>query len=268
MSAISCTQTTLQNVIAVLDSGGTLFNPNAFVNPQITILNNLRTTNWDKHGEVLTAIAGLNPLSPTYAADLAKLTDLEAAIETLAGHDSASYLTSRLGQYQYWTDFLSGKISFFPSGPLADITGGIPNAAIIGTLTFAGLIGATMGGKTADDALCLLDPESPCAGVNSLFGSILGTFNTVLGTIQTGLDFLTNMLAQAVEYVTLIVGWVADIVGRIAAEINKLVLTLLTGIRYGLAKLLTALRFDPCLGAIINEIASEALQDALATVPP
>lgn len=262
-----CLDASLQHTVALMDTTSTLFNPNLFVNPQASMVANIFTAGSNRQSAVFDLISSVGSPPTLGAANDSIL--LYNGISRLCGGQliapvigmppfhpvlGAQAPYPAMGQYHAMNQFLSGKLSIFPAG-LID-PGLVPNLAIIGTMTFAGMLGAARGGQVTDGVLCQTDPNDPCKRINDIFASILGAYNTVLGLIQAGLNDILLTVAQ-------IEAFISQMIAAVVNGIGALVNAFLQAIRYGLAKLLNALKLDPCLQSVITGIAGPDLQQAL-----
>lgn len=238
----------------------------AFANVLDIGINNIKTAGFSKQTDITAAIASLNPLSGTYAADLTSLTNLKLKLIELAGSDGTTFNTSPLGRYLIWTNFSSGVSSSFPYSQLGPIINTIPGYTILAGASFLTALSITAGAKQVDSELCEYDPEDPCAAIGGVFGSVLGTFNTSLTAILNFINGLTNFLANSASYITQIQAYIDLVIAKIIAEVTALVSMILRGLNYGLAKLLTGIGLDPCLYNLVNAIGTNQLRTALGIV--
>ncbi len=253
----TCIDSGLNPVLAVIQAG------NCFVNPQAGVITGLAGTVYGRAAALTLAIAGLDPLSPTYATYLANCNALQAAFTAFGGTAGGGVGTSLLGRYKAHTDFMSGASQVFPASALGSYLPGIPFSALLGTLTFTALLGVANGGLNTTSALCHIDPGQPCATVQNIFNSTLGALAAGMAAINSAIAAMTDLVGSALSYISQLAGFVATVENAIIAELTHLASLMQQGLNFALSKLLQFLNVQPCFQSVISGIASPALLGAL-----
>lgn len=270
-----CTESQIQGISNVFASTSELFNPQAFVNPQLINIANMSITSTNTRQEMEAYEAyllALQPPPPDLAILLQQVHDFE---QKLVDFD---YFTQR---FQIWTNFISGTSGQYPEGGWAGLNtawifGGYDengvwqdgaNPAFVGVLagfTFLGLWGAAKGYNQGQYTKCQHDPNDPCAGINKILGSILGLTDTLINAAISGMNQMIDFAANILDYITQMIGYVESLVATIAQAISELINTIISAIRDGLSRLLDKLKIDPCLGGVISSCAGPDLAAALS----
>ena len=260
-----CIEADLNATMGLLDSAGYVFNPNVFLNPQAVTVLNMRQGNdnaWAKYF----AVKNLLQVSPEDAPHLAQLETLWQKVPDM------------ITAYETWTNFLSGKSHVFPladldpgqiyghwdSGSNSWLAGVVPPGYLmLGTLTFAGLLGVAHSSRAQAHVTCNTDPNDPCAKVTGIFGAILGAYNSVLNAIADGLGQIQDFMGKVSDIITQIAGYLTQLAHIIASALDKLIAAITDAIKYGLAKLLKALGIDPCMQQVLGQICGPALKTSI-----
>ena len=143
----------------------------------------------------------------------------------------------------------------------------MPNVSALAGMTFIGLMGAARAISEVQKGNCTFDPDNPCTGYNAIFSTVLGGLNVTFDAINALLQSICEVedilgMASQVEAFSL------QLVSQIVAEIQALLHFQQTLSAYGVARLLQSMFFainktDPCLAAIIDTIATPALNTVL-----
>lgn len=264
-----CIDQSLQQTANLMSGTTSLFNPDRFVNPQTALIAQAAGSSAMRQEAILSLVAG-SSLNGTQKNTMMQLYN---GFSNLGGGGvitgwngvlpifADSPALGMLGAYKNMTDFFSGKLSIFPIDGLPGIE--VPGMALLGTMTFAGLLGVAKGGLNADNALCKVDPAEPCQSINKIFASIMGAYDTALSAIASGLNLMTDLLNSAADYLNDIQEFINQIADWIIQGISAVVEALANAVRYALAKLLNALKLDPCIGTVLELIAGPELKESL-----
>jgi hypothetical protein len=276
MSLGECIDSSLQNTVNLMEGVDAAFNPSMFVNPQTQIISGLVSGGVNRQNAILDFLA----TGPGFGA-AADAIALHNTITGLVGGQSLLSIGGpplhvpvygpfggfpAMSQYSAITDFLSGKASFFPISAIDSSIN--PKLVLLGTLSFASLLGIAQGGRMTDNLLCRTDPNDPCKAINGIFNAILGGYNTVINTMLAGLQVMTDFENQALAYLAQVQAFINQIIGFVADTIAAIIDAMFKAMRYALAKLLHALGGDSCMGQVIQQIAGSDLLVALAPVLP
>lgn len=275
----TCTSTNFQALMSVLGTGV------PFINPLAGILAGIAGTISTAQG-CLTAILGnLNPSMIGYAEAVASVTSVQTGC---TGFSSAS-----LAPMQVHTDFLSGASQVFPTVALSGVIGSVPNGALIGAMTFTGLLGTVAGGMNSTSALCQMNPSLPCAGVTAVFSTVMGAPSSAITAAASGMAAAQSAIctasgliaaAKAIGLAALeaavaafvstvsgllssIAGLAAGLIAQIVSDLTNLAATILQTLNFGLAKTIAALNINPCFSALLGAIGSPSLIAAIPSLP-
>lgn len=257
----ACSQTRIKAISDLFTSADALINPAAFVNPQLTNILNMQqgSTNALQHAETYRVyLESIVPPPPNIVTLLGQVDAFEAE---LTRFDSAVL------QYQKMTSFFSGQEANFPTGWDTGLifAGGAPQGwEMLGVLSFAGLLGTVKGGNQSAYVKCEVDPNDPCAKVQKILGAVTGAFDAVLNAVINGLNTMIDFASKILEYTAMITGYIENVVAIVANALAELSQQLVSLIRDGLAKLLEGIKLDPCLNAVLQNIAGVDLKNALA----
>jgi len=247
-----CIDAGIRGITSLLDSSTQILNPGIFINPQAQNIINMAQGSTSVKDGLLIFLAGPPVVAdPGLGAALDRFNDAKAVFEL-------------------WTNFLSGKSHTFPNEELdvlfhrlgrhGDLPAQLPLLAGMG---FVGLMGVVSGATQIAYAKCEVNPEDPCAAINKVFGAIMGVVNTIINTILQGFAIMNDFINKIMEYIDMINEFIDKIIGAVLEAINALVNAVMAGIRYALAKLLKALGNNPCMMAVLKEIAGPELQQTL-----
>lgn len=251
-----CSEAGLQGITNLLDSTHQLFNPNSFTNPQAENILNMFNGSTSVREGLMTYMSGPPPLMGP-GAELA-----QNMMGYLDHFDAAS------SGFEKWTNFLSGKSSTFPDADLAatfnylgrELPAQWPLLAGFG---FVGLVGIASGATRIAYVKCEVDPSDPCARINRIFAAIMGAVNTVLNVIISGFNTMVDFATKILDYITQLLAFIDNLVSMIMDGIAALIEALVQAIRYGLAKLFGALKLDPCMMAVMQQICGTDLRAAI-----
>ena len=270
-----CIDVDLQPVIAAISGTLDLINPAAFINPQLGVITQLTSLGLSKQLAIEAMLT-----TGTVSISLEEANNMALLYNTFAGlsggftielpivgmhpytiHKTAYAGNHALHQYRAMTDFFSGKLSVFPVGVLSAT---VPGVAVLGTMTFAGVLGAAYGGRMAANTLCQIDHENnPCGIILDIFGSILGAFDVTMNVMIAGLNLLIDLRTNILGIIATIAGYINGILQFIIQSITALINALSLSVRFALAKLLASLKLDPCLAQVLGVVAGVELKAAL-----
>ena len=235
----------------------------AFTNPQATVLDNLKTLTSGRILVVDQLLLELNPLDPDYPVRLANLTNLKTKlVNMVGGANYANFQNSPIGQFLAYTDFLSGQRSAFPS-ELSAIAATVPGAAVLGGATFMTVLSVAGAWPHFSSELCEeVDPSDPCAHVHGMFGAVLGEFNQNLANMLSWMsgDWLLQGLEAAIQKVQT---FVEQVLGKIVEGLTKMTEAFIKATNHGIAKLLEALKIDPCIASLLHAVGTQQLRNVL-----
>lgn len=253
---IPCNQVVSQT-FALLNSA------QAFNNPQASILDNIKTATSGRIVTVDQMILQLDPLDPQYPVKLANLESLKLKlVNMVGGQNYANFLNSPIGQFLGYTDFISGRRSTFPA-ELASIASTVPGAAVLAGATFFTVLSVAGALPHIKSELCEeSDPDDPCAHVNGMFGAVLGEFNSNLANmlaVMSGAAFLQDIEAAIQKVQT----FVEQVLGKIVEGLTKMTEAFIKATNHGIAKLLEALKIDPCIASLLHAVGTQQLRNVL-----
>ena len=265
MGVGACFDETYGSLTNMLSASNSLFNPTLFLNSQTSFITAITGACGNKQQAILQAISSSGAGPNT--ANLIKL--YETIYGTLPGQSGQPAIMSVMGQsglYQSWTDFTSGQTALLPANlmpVMATLPKGEQAAVALGTLTFAGLLGLASGAAQSTSALCQVDENAPCAGIEAIFDAVLGTFNNILKSITAGLQLMQDFVNKAAEYLAQALGFVQDMVDILSAGLLGLINGFVTALNHALAKLFGALGLNPCFAHVLKAIGTPTLLDAI-----
>jgi hypothetical protein len=209
---------------------------------------------------IVQGLAFQNPHLPSFSAINSAIPKLKLDPISLACMDN---LQTVLGNFQDYTNFISGVLPVFPSAILSSplIAAGLPSGAdSIASLSFVGMLGSLTGGLNTQRAMCQADPSNPCALVSGVFSAVLGPGAAVMSAILVGVSDITTIQNT-------VCGWVeqmiANLANLIASSIQAILNALAIAANYALGKLLQSLAASPCFAEFIGAVATPALQQTL-----
>lgn len=260
-----CVDTAVAGITGLLYSTSELYNTSQFINPQLINIANMNSTSqdaWQRSEAYRLVLNSIVPPPP----DLAQaLQDIDTFQEAIADFQFAT------GQYQIWTNYISGKSDVFPfnNASLAVLfPGGPPPGFDIGfpflaSLSFAGVLGAAAGGNKGAYVKCEVDPNDPCAKIKTVLGSVMGVFNTVLQSIIDGFNLMIDFAANILDYIQTALGYIEAVIGILANALVELVDMVRKAILDGMSRLFQGLTLDPCLSVVMQNIMTPALKQAV-----
>ena len=273
MSFGDCIDQTLNNIVTVLTAPDAAVNAAAFVNPQAGYVTSILSGGSGATGAILTLLG--DPFSGMTLIQANSCVALYNAISSLCGGHSISITGTIapytvipgatvpfpvMNQYHELCQFMSGKTSIFP-GAAFDPGLGVPNMAIIGGLTFIGLIGVGRNAQATEANLCQTDPNDPCRKLSAIFGPILGLFNTLLQALIDAFATFIDFINHSGDYLAIIAAAIAAILNIIKNVLGAIIGSIFDSIRLGLAKMFSNL--DPCLRLVMQNIAGPDLAAAI-----
>lgn len=235
----------------------------AFTNPQATVLDNIKNLTGGRILVVDSLILQLDPLDPQYPVKLLNLNTLKTKlVDMVGGANYANFTNSPIGQFLGYTDFLSGRRSSFPA-ELASIASTVPGAAVLGGATFMTVLSVAGAWPHFSSELCEeVDPADPCAHVHGMFGAVLGEFNRNLSNMLSWMsgDWLLQGIEEAIQKVQ---SFVEAVLGKIVEGLTKMTEAFIKATNHGIAKLLEALKIDPCIASLLHAVGTQQLRNVL-----
>lgn len=250
---MSCRDPELGEMMGILDQGSIFA-----ANPYGTQITNMNNRAYSLQNDYRALELGGGPQAAAYGLAKDALIDL-CGDGTLIGGNPLLYQNSAIGQFNVYSNFMSGQLAVFPGVELGVALTGVEGAAVLGGMGLIHMMSMIKGNKSMTDSGCMAPshPDDPCYPVGAIFGIIMGGLTALIQALYAAL------LGPIVELVAAIAAFIADMYAQIRAALTALIAAVLKAINLGLAKLLSVLIKDPCLNMVLHAIAVPAIVEKI-----